>query len=247
MPMRDTLSQIAALQSLNRDIQQQQKDRDSLHSDVEEQRNRIEKLHNRSEEGKQRRVQSQKVSDALELKIREAEETNAKLNIQLNVTKHQREYDAIRESVASHKADIAKWEDEALEALQQVDDLRSEEAALARELEAAQEELTQIERRVAEQGAHYDGRISELRQQRETLQQQIDAQVLEAYQRLANGRGETALAEVKRRVCQGCFTTITKQTENELLRDAEMVYCHSCGRILMLAEGEEVLSEDAGG
>jgi hypothetical protein len=242
--MRDTLNQIAALQTLNKEIQQQERDRDALHIDVQQQHKRIDELRKRIDEGAARRVQHQKASDALDLKVRETEETNAKYNIQLNVTKHQGEYDTIRRSIASHQADIAKWEDEELQLLQKVDELRSEETALVKELEAAQKELGEIERRVAEQAAEYDRHILEVERQRDTQQQQIEPRVLEAYRRVANGLCETGLAEVKRRICQGCFTMITKQTENELLRDSAIVYCQSCGRILMLAEGEEVLSGD---
>ena len=63
--------------------------------------------------------------------------------------------------------------------------------------------------------------------------------MLEVYRRVARERGDTALVMVRNRICQGCFTTVTKQTENELLRDEEVVHCHSCGRILMLTEEVE--------
>ena len=245
MSLKDTLTQIIALQSLSRNISNQKKDRDLLHDDVEEQQKLIERLSRRMQEVKEHRIESQKAGDALELKTKEAEDTNAKLEVQLNTTKHQRDYDLIRQSIASHMADIAKWEDEELELLQQVDESRDEKSALTKQLEAAGEELQQIERRVAEQAADYERRISELQQREQALQDEINPTVLKAYQRVVAGRGrKSGLVEVKRRICQGCFTTITKQAENDLLRDVEIVYCDSCGRILMLAEGEEVLSEN---
>lgn len=244
MSLRQILSQIADLQALNSDIQREKKDRDSLRLDVERQQALLKELTRRVDEGKERKIAGQKAADALELKVREHEDTVARLDVQLNVTKHQDEYDKIRQSIASHKADIAKWEDEELELLQQTDDLKREEATLAAQLAEAGEGLQRVERTVAERAAQHDQRISELQQQRDALEAHIDPRVLNAYRRVAGSRDESALAEVKSRICQGCHTTITKQTENLLLHDAEIVYCHSCGRILMLAEGETALTGD---
>ncbi len=223
------------LQGLNADIQRCEKDRDSLSLDVEQQQALIGQIEKQRQQTRSRRLESLMAADALELKIKEAEESNARLQLQLNITKHQDEYDAILHSIMSNKADISKREDEELELLQQIDELQNEAASLEKQLEAEQQNLRQIQQRVVEQTADYDRDLAQLQQQSDTVEKQIAPQVLDAYRRVANARGETALAEVKNRVCKGCFTTITKQSENDLMRDTEIVHCHSCGRLLMLA------------
>ena len=78
-----------------------------------------------------------------------------------------------------------------------------------------------------------------MQQQAEQLKGQIDQEVLRPYERLARSRPGSALVEVKARVCQGCYTTLTKQQEILLMRDASVVFCDTCGRMLMLAAEAE--------
>ena len=222
----------------NRDIASQKKDREALSLDVAQQRERLNALKAGREEVRKLRLQAQKAADSLELKTREAEDDIARLQVQLNITKHQTEYDAIRQNIASHKADMAKWEDEELVLLQQLDELQREGAALDRQMAAEQDKLQQLERSVAEQAGAYDRNIQERERQRDESEKQIDPAVLAAYRRILSSRGDRALVLVKNNVCQGCFTAITKQMLNELQHDRDIIYCHSCGRILMLADEE---------
>jgi len=236
MRLNETLSQLMALQSLDAQIEQLAGDRDALRVDVEQQRQLVQQLAQRREEIRRTRQEEQRQADSLELKIKEREQENARLQIQLNTTKRQAEYDAIRNSLMSHRADISKWEDEELELLERVDRLRREEAELQSRAAAEQQNLRALEEAVARQSADYDRRIDELSERRERLRESIDPKALESYERLKRSRGTTAIALVKGRVCRGCFTSVSKQIENDLLRGTEVVYCQSCGRMLMLDE-----------
>ncbi|NIM71371.1 MAG: hypothetical protein GTO48_13220 [Xanthomonadales bacterium] len=97
-------------------------------------------------------------------------------------------------------------------------------------------ELKRVKAEVAAQREQYDRRIGQLEVERQQLRGGINPDVLNTYDRLAASHPENALAEVRNRICQGCFTRITKQTENLLMRDTKLVRCHSCGRILILAD-----------
>ncbi len=236
MPLRDTLNRLVALQSLSADIARHNGDKDALHKDVEKQRELAEELAKRREEAKKERQQSQKAADALELRMKEAEEQNARLQVQLNTTKHQREYDAILKSMLSNRADVSKWEDEALEHLQRTDELKRQEAETEKRLAAERENLQQIQQHVVRQVSDYERRVGELELRRQKLRDSVNTEILRSYERIARSRGNTAVVKVRSRVCQGCFTSLPKQLENELMRGAQIIYCHNCGRILMLDE-----------
>ena len=49
-------------------------------------------------------------------------------------------------------------------------------------------------------------------------------------------RGEDAMAPVENRTCVACYTEITAQMYNDLIRES-YVKCKSCGRILYLPDG----------
>jgi predicted nucleic acid-binding Zn-ribbon protein len=103
-------------------------------------------------------------------------------------------------------------------------------------VEQARAELDRVQEQVARQREEYDRQIEQLQQERDQLRSQLDPALLTAYDRIASRHPRDALAEVRGRVCGGCHTQITKQTQVLLMRENKIVYCHSCGRMLMLAD-----------
>ncbi len=234
--MKQTLEQIRALQDLNRQIEQLEHDSEMLAVDVRNLERQLDDRKRRAAQAHDRRRDTLRQADAVQLRISEAEAEIARLKGQLNVTKTQKEYDAIRHAVATRQADIRKSEDEGLTALQAVDETAKEEARLAEEVGRAEEELSVTRAEVAGRQAELGARVAELKRERDLARQGINPNVLSAYERLTAHHRSRALAEVRGRICQGCHTRITKQTENLLMRGDEIVYCHSCGRMLMLMD-----------
>ncbi len=243
MGIRQSLEQIMAVQKFNAQIQQEERDKNALYLDVDEQNKLIEGLTLRLDEGHRNRIESQKQTDSMELKVLEAQATIVKLDTQLNVTKRQDDYDTILQSILSHKADISRWEDSALEQIQKTEDLQREESDLASQIEAQKQTLRDLEESVAERAAAHEARIAELARERDALRAEIDENILAQYERLADRRGITALVPAKDRICNGCFSLITKQTLVLLMRDAELVTCTSCSRMLMLVD-ESLVPDD---
>lgn len=234
--MRQTLERIYALQDLNRQVEQLERDAQTLELDVRNLERQLEEKKRRAQQAHQQRLDATRRADAVQLKIEGADSEIARLKGQLNLIRNQKEYDAGRHAILSRQADTRKWEDEGLAALQTVDELSQEEARLSAEVGEAERALAEARARVAAQQAELATRAEAVRKDRDLVRSDINPNVLSAYDRLrSHGRGD-ALAQVRDRVCQGCFTRITKQTENLLLRGDEIVYCHSCGRMLMLPE-----------
>ena len=135
---------------------------------------------------------------------------------------------------ASNLADIEKWETEELELLDRADKMKKKMAKLDEKIEEARAELKEIKKRVEETARDYEETIKDLEAKRKAMRDDIAPKVLKDYERIARNRGSSALVKAKKRVCQGCFTTLTKQTENELLKGEEIVHCQNCGRMLTL-------------
>jgi predicted nucleic acid-binding Zn-ribbon protein len=236
--MKQALRSTWELQNLNRRIHQLKQDRDRLRLDTEGEERVVGQKQERIEEVHGRRMQAAKHADAAQLRIEEAEGEIERYRLQLNTVKHQNEYDAIQRAVASRQADIQKWEDEALEALQEADGHGEEETRLIEQVQEGQARLADLRAEADRQARVYASQIESLAAQRDELRSSINPDVLDAYDRQAARHPHTALAEVRDRVCLGCYTQITKQTENLLLRGDKLVHCHSCGRMLLLAPGE---------
>jgi len=236
--MNESLEHLRDFQLVSKEITQLSHDAEMLGLDIANQERVVRERERRVEQCHEARLEAAKKADAVQMQIEEAEADKDRLRVQLNTTKSNTEFQKIRKAMASRDADIDRWSDEALTALQQADELREQEQATAAELDAAREELERIRQRVAAELEALKRRIAELAAGRDEIAGQIRPEVLAAYERLVDSRADSALAEVKDRVCQGCFTRITKQTENLLMRGNELVFCHSCGRILMLPDDE---------
>jgi predicted nucleic acid-binding Zn-ribbon protein len=239
MALRDTLNKLMALQSLNVDIEQKETDKKKLHVDVKNQERKVEDVKKRLEKVRLEKIDNQKTADSLEIKINSLQTENKKFNVQLNTTKNQEEYDKIRNAILSNKADIERWEDQELATLQEVDALDKKAGELQEKLEAEEEKLRKIKKDVSHKTDDYERELQELEDRKEKLRAQIDDEILDSYDRLLASKGNNAVVKVRDRICLGCHTQLTKQTENELMRCKDIIYCHNCGRILVMDEKEK--------
>jgi predicted nucleic acid-binding Zn-ribbon protein len=154
---------------------------------------------------------------------------------QLNQAASKKEYDALKLEIANDRKDVARLEDEILDAMGAVE----EKAARLPELEGA---VKQAKADLANYESESGARLAALAEERDkTLRQlaEVEATVppdaRETYERMTRGQGEDALAPVVNRTCAACYTEITAQGYNELLAE-QFVQCKSCGRILYLPE-----------
>jgi predicted nucleic acid-binding Zn-ribbon protein len=234
--MKQTLEQILALQDLNAEMDQLRRDARNLEVDLRNQERLLQERQRRAEQAHHERLEAAKRADAVQRRIEEGETELRRLQVQLNTAHSNREFAALQESIASHLADIQKREDQCLSALQEVDELAAEEQRLNQDVQQAEARLQELRDEVAAGQARLACRVDELGRRRDELREQVNPSVLSAYDRLTGHHNGQPLAEVRGRVCQGCFTRITKQTENRLMRGDEIVYCQSCGRMLKLAD-----------
>ncbi len=231
--MKETLAQLLELQDIAQTIEEVSRDADRLNVDVRNAQMSLDDKARRRQQAHTQRMEAAKRADAVQLKIEEAEEKIGQLEVQLNSLAN---IERLRASIAGHQADIAKWEDEALGALQKVDELSVVEKRLEAEVKQAEATLEEVKKEVAGEREKHDDRLAMLEHKAETLRRQIEPEVLAVYERLAGGRRNNPLAIVRAHVCLGCYSQVPPQTVNALMRDSKIVYCHSCGRMLMLAE-----------
>ncbi len=236
MDLNEQLNRLMVLQSTEDEVKQLEKDKNNLQIDIVNQQKTVAELENNLEEIHQKRINNQKIADSLEVKIQSAKDENEKLRTQLNTTKNQSDYDKIRKNIMSNQADIERWEDEELTAFETVDKLVEAEAEMKSEIASEKNKLHEISSEVKQDIEKYDSQIAELNKKKESIRAQIDSRLLSKYEQIAKSNKKRPLVKVEKRICRGCFTRVPKQIENELMRCNEPVFCHSCGRLLMMGE-----------
>lgn len=146
-----------------------------------------------------------------------------------------KELSALAQEIGQEKRRLDGIEDRLL-ALLEEGESRSErvaqlEAALARQTEAWKTSQTQARRRSQD----LEGTLHEYSTRREALATQVEGPARALYDNLRRQKGGIAVAHVLQRTCQSCRVALTPALEQRARIGAELVPCHSCGRILFIS------------
>jgi uncharacterized protein len=183
----------------------------------------------------------------LELKTRDAHLD--KLRTQLNATKTNKEYSALLREINTYKADTVRVEEQALQKMSAVDELK-------KGLAKTQQEAEQEQRRAKELQGHAHAREQELARQvedvtrqRAALASELPADMLAQIERLAAAHDGEAMAAILKQnpkreeyICGGCNMGVTLEQVNALQGRDEVQICNCCGRLLYLGESAQTSS-----
>lgn len=182
------------------------------------------------QKGRQVEVERKK----LELDVGTRAESIARLKTQQYQTRKNDEFQAIGHEIERYENEIRKLEDQELELMIEADKLKSEIEAADKSAQATKDtisrQLTDLETKSKTLGSQQQ----ELETEREALAAQIDADLLDQFERLFNSKGDAAVVAVEHGVCTGCHMKVTTATAAGVKAGKEIVSCENCGRILYL-------------
>jgi uncharacterized protein len=238
--MREEIKMLIQLQELDATVRKLKLTKEKLAKEAAEadQAAQAEKrtLLDKSSEAKSFRM----ALDKRELDLKEVEGRIKKLETQLNTVKSNKEYAAFQHEILGLKADKSRIEDEILKMFEQSEQQQKEIKLLA--ANAADAAAALSERRKAIQTAlqDADARAARIQQERVELSEKIPPAFRNPYERLLTRADGRAMAACRNYVCSGCRMSLTANTVSLLMGGDKLVYCQSCGRILYLAEDEDL-------
>jgi predicted nucleic acid-binding Zn-ribbon protein len=145
-----------------------------------------------------------------------------------------KELQSLTEEVAQDKRQLSTVEDKLLEILEQVEELSGQlaasESALAAELKTWNETQESARQKLVEAQAA----LSTLEGRRKDTAAQIAGSDISTYETIRRQKGGMAVAPVQQRTCQACRVGLTANQEQRARIGAEIILCHSCGRILFV-------------
>jgi len=141
-----------------------------------------------------------------------------------------KELTSLQEDVDSLKARRGKLEDKALEIMEQVELTSTSIVTTSSELERLEAEWQRQQQQLTTEIDRLKAVLTDLKQKRQLLSDQIDPQTIDFYQRLRKQRGR-AIAKVEQGICRGCQIQLPS-TDLQRARSGNLVQCSSCGRIL---------------
>jgi len=125
----------------------------------------------------------------------------------------------------------AAQEDQILEAMIQIEDAETEQAAAAAALQQSETEWQAEQAKLKRDQTELALRLHTLMEKREEQLSRVTAVFLTEYETLSRQKGGTAVAKINKHICTGCRLNVSTQKEKEA-REGKKVYCASCGRIL---------------
>ena len=193
-------------------------------------------------DGKARLAAAQERRRVEEKEVATVQARLAKYKDQLLELKTNREYQTMLHEIETAQNDIRAREDRVLEIMMETDELNAEirknEAALKVAERDAASERAVLETELAGLQAVFD----KTRDERTTLVAQIDRSVLNIFETTAKGRKGVAVAEARNGLCTICHVRLRPQVFNEVTKNASIIQCDSCRRILYFAGTSDAAS-----
>jgi predicted nucleic acid-binding Zn-ribbon protein len=231
-----TVADLYVLQEMDIEIQTKQaalvdvETRLGESEELEETRREMEEQRHHLREAQKKQREAEWTVEEVRAKIQPLEE-----KLYGGTVKNPKELVGFQQDVDGLKARQRELEDNALEAMSEV--------------EEAERALAETERQLMDMEAQWQAEQESLRQQREVLQREIqeaerrrsgqgatiDTEAMQQYETLRALHQGRAVAKVERGICQACRITLPMHVLQRARRGNHLVQCTSCERILYLS------------
>lgn len=168
-------------------------------------------------------------------KLKDTHQNLTKYQKQLETVGTAKEMEALKIEIKHAKESAQKVEDEVLATMEEVEQLTGKVPELNQAVAQAKADLANFDQIQKEKRTVLEGELRQATAQLQEAEVGLKEDVKAQYIRQVEVRGEDALSGVQGRTCTACYTEITAQMFNELLKGA-FVLCKNCGRILYPAE-----------
>jgi hypothetical protein len=167
-----------------------------------------------------------------ELELSTKEENVKKLQIQLYQIKTNKEYTAMVKEIEGLKADNSRIEDDILNIMMELDELKVEIEKEKANLSEEEKKINAEKKTLEEEQKTIEQQLDTLNHKRAQVTSQIDPKILNTYERILKNKDGLALVKVVNNACQGCFMNVPPQVVNEIRMYERIVTCGICSRIL---------------
>lgn len=195
-------------------------------------------LHQQLTDKEQEITELNKNTQMLEGKILEVSSKMKRFESQQSSIKKADEFNALTQEI-----NAAERERIALE--QKVSDLVDRRVAEEELLEKIKESLKTseessliLQKEIEASIKLINGEGLSLKEQRDILAKDADAETLRIYERLLRNKKDRVVVPIENRTCSGCHIVLTAQHENVVRKGENLVFCEHCSRVHYWQENE---------
>ncbi|MBI2962751.1 MAG: hypothetical protein HYY35_03285 [Deltaproteobacteria bacterium] len=169
----------------------------------------------------------------VETRLGEEEEKTKDRRMRMQRIRNEKELGALRREVEISRELSAQLEESLLRILDGGDGKLGELKVLEDDLAAAERQLVAVEQQLAERRQALAADLERLTAERARAAAQLEEGVRQRYDLLFERKGGLAVVEVRKEGdCGGCRMRVPPQLITQIHRNADVVFCPSCQRIL---------------
>ncbi len=172
----------------------------------------------------------------MEGQLQAREQEIAKANSVLPQLKTNKEYQAKISEIEHIKADQSILEEKVLMTFDEIDAINGEINKEKEVLAQKEKEYLAQKKEVEDEVRLLEDKVKVLNNKRVQLTPEMDANILERYEKVLKNKEGLALVPVRNNSCNGCYMNVTAQMLNEIKMYERIVSCEMCARILYLEE-----------
>ena len=236
--MKEGLLQLLKLQEVDKKLFELEEAKEEYPAEIALRRSRIAKARSALADLEAQSAEIEKQQRHCEREIESGKAALREREERFSAVTTNKEYDSLQLEIEVCKKDIAEHETQllkAIEALERIQEQIDEERSAFEEGRAAeQERIDELE----DQLGTMQEQIDKVAVSRQTVAQVIedaDARLLRTYERKKGRRG-IRVAAVRKGACGACYHQMPAQTRNEVRLGNRLIFCESCGTIMVWDE-----------
>jgi predicted nucleic acid-binding Zn-ribbon protein len=150
--------------------------------------------------------------------------------------KNNKEYQALLKEIETGEKDNKAIEDSILGLMEKIDNATAEIGVAEQRVSEGETAIAQEQKELEASFAQLGEELKAMGQSRTGIVNKVEPSILSHYQRMFDGRNGVALAEARGESCSGCFMSIPPQVFVNVKKNASIINCPQCGRILYYKE-----------
>ena len=178
-------------------------------------------------------TENQKDQKFKELKIADNNTNIAKYKNQLLIIKTNKEYKALNSEINHLEKKDSEIDDELINLMETEAELKDRLEEEKKVQSKASDELKANEEKLEKEIQKVKKEIEELKSKRNALAKDLPRELIRRYASLIKNKNRKAVVFNDKNACSGCGYTIRPQVIIDIKEGSSVIYCESCGRILV--------------
>src|SRR5947209_7564375 len=231
--MLQDLALALRLQALDRKIAGLENEIATLPKHIAEIERKLESHTRRLEADRAALTANQRDRKKLEGDIQVQEQKASKLKDQMLQVKTNEQYRAFQNEIAYAEGEIRKAEDRILDLMELSEPLEKNVKASEVDLKKQQQQVESEKKTARERTAASQKELAEKTAERKSHSGQMDQKFYAEYERIRKKTKNTPIAEAVDGHCDACRISLRPQFFQDLRKGDKIMFCESCGRILV--------------